>query len=336
MRIVDGHGLTDGMLEQVYDLLSNDSLVAIPTETVYGLAANAWSETAIAKIFKAKRRPANNPLIVHVASVDHLSQAVAMPLSSVVQQRLDALVDLWPGPLTVVLPRGQRIADCVTAGRDTVAVRIPSHRVALSILERCPFPIAAPSANPSKYVSPTTAQHCVDGLSGVVDLVVDGGPCSVGVESTIVSLHGREPKLLRPGLITGEEIARRLGVSIETLHPPADSHQELLAPGMMKEHYSPNTPLMRISEVSDQIPLKRQGRIAFQPISEAVAQQYAVVEVLSADGDLQEIAQHLFAAFRRLDQQGLDCIVIDECANEGIGLAIMDRIVRAAAKHNAE
>ncbi|MGB7343128.1 MAG: L-threonylcarbamoyladenylate synthase [Pirellulaceae bacterium] len=325
----------EGLLDRVRETLEGDGLVAIPTETVYGLAANAWSSAAVAKIFKAKGRPENNPLIVHVASVDRLSEAVAMPLSARIQKQLDALLDLWPGPLSLVLPRSIKIPDCVTAGRETVAVRIPSHPIAQAILQRCPFPIAAPSANPSKYVSPTTAQHCADGLGDIVDLIVDGGPCDVGVESTIVSLCGEQPRLLRPGYITAEEIADRLKVPVASLQMPAsEGNAVLLAPGMMREHYCPRTPLTRVSELNQKMLCKRVGRIAFAPLSESEAAKYAVVEVLSADVNLQEVAKGLFAAFRRLDQQGLDYIVVDECANDGVGRAIMDRVMRAAARRD--
>ncbi len=322
----------DDLIETAVELLESDKLVAIPTETVYGLAANAWSEAAVGRIFSAKNRPPSNPLIVHVASVDRLQEAVAMPLSSSLQQQFDALVDLWPGPLSLVLPKSGRIPDCVTAGRSTVAVRIPSHPIAKALLKRCPFPLAAPSANPSKYVSPTTAHHCAQGLGEHVGLILDGGPCRVGVESTIVLLDPKSPRILRPGLITSGEIAERLGIPLESLCHHQEKPSTLLAPGMMLEHYSPLTPLSRLSEVSPDADLNRVGRIAFQPIPSRDAEKYAVVSVLSSDGDLNEVARGLFSALRQLDQQGLDRIVIDECDSQGLGIAIMDRIDRAAAK----
>jgi L-threonylcarbamoyladenylate synthase len=322
----------DDLIETAIELLGADQLVAMPTETVYGLAANAWSEEAVGRIFAAKNRPPSNPLIVHVASVDRLNEAVAMPLDSSTQQQLDSLVDLWPGPLSLVLPKSDRIPACVTAGRSTVAVRIPSHPIANALLEKCPFPLAAPSANQSKYVSPTTAQHCAQGLSEHIKLILDGGPCQVGVESTIVLLDPEAPCILRPGFVTSEEIADRLGQPLQALCRDDENPTELLAPGMMLEHYSPRTPLQRLSAVSPDADLSRMGRIAFQPVANGESEKYATVAVLSLEGDLHEVARGLFAAFRRLDQQALDGIVVDECDAKGLGLAIMDRIDRAAAK----
>lgn len=319
------------------DLLAQDKLVGIPTETVYGLAANAWSSAAVEKIFLAKGRPSNNPLIVHVASVERLSEAVKLPLPAMLQQQLDRVVDLWPGPITFVLPRCMKIPDRVTAGSDTVAVRIPAHPVARTLLERCPFPIAAPSANRSKYVSPTTAEHCLAGLGDHVELIIDGGPCELGVESTIVALQHDGPRLLRPGAVTAEVLASRFGMTIEQLtRSIAAAPRRLEAPGMIREHYSPITPLhLLTSDGCGQI-LPRTGRIAFRPLSPAESTRYEVVETLSTVGDLDEVARGLFAAVRRLDQLGLDQIVVDTCDSTGIGRAIMDRLRRAAAAHNPD
>ncbi len=334
------HLPSDDVLDRACALLATGKLVAIPTETVYGLAANAWDPDAVARIFTAKQRPPNNPLIVHVASVARIGEAVALPLSSELQWQLDCVIDLWPGPLTVVLPRSQRISDIVTAGRDTVAVRIPSHSVALRLLERCPFPIAAPSANRSNYVSPTTAEHCVGtaalpGIHDFIELVIDGGNCDFGVESTIVALRPEGPKLLRPGGVTAETLAKRFGISVDQLTecetPAASGTTAMQAPGMMKEHYSPRTPL-RLYPSDREVALpKRSGRIAFQKLDPVDAARYVIVETLSESGDLGEVARGLFAALRRLDQAELDLIVVDTCESSGMGLAIMDRLHRAAA-----
>ncbi|MGB7325808.1 MAG: L-threonylcarbamoyladenylate synthase, partial [Rubripirellula sp.] len=294
-----------------------------------------------AKIFAAKGRPRGNPLIVHVASVDQLDRAAALPLEPTIQHQVDALADLWPGPLTIVLPAGKRIPSIVTAGKPTVAVRIPSHPVAQAILARCAFPIAAPSANRSKYVSPTSAAHCQSGLGEHLAMIIDGGECDLGVESTIVSLEETGPRLLRPGNVSAEELAIRLKVSVSDLvlwtsRPPADD-QPMLAPGMMREHYSPTTPLYLIDNVaSDNDQQFKTGRIAFRRLSVDEANRYVVVETLSHDGNLDEISRGLFAAIRRLDDAGLDRIVIDICEPVGLGRAIMDRIERAAAGHDSE
>ncbi|WP_442507170.1 L-threonylcarbamoyladenylate synthase [Novipirellula sp. SH528] len=338
---------SDQVLDRAAALLADGKLIAIPTETVYGLAANAWDRDAVAKIFAAKQRPANNPLIVHVAAVDRIAEAAMMPLAPELQHQLDCVVDFWPGPLTVVLPRASHISDWVTAGRDTVAVRIPSHPVALRLLERCPFPIAAPSANRSNYVSPTMAQHCdgpmdQPGIHQFIEMVIDGGDCDFGVESTIVALQQGGPRLLRPGGISAEMLADRFGITVEQLTQatndrPVESEtgnevtSAMLAPGMMKEHYSPSTPLVLYSATQANSSSKRVGRIAFAQLDASDTSRYAVVETLSDSGDLREVAKGLFAALRRMDHAGLDLIVIDTCEPVGIGLAIMDRIHRAAA-----
>ncbi|TWU36669.1 Threonylcarbamoyl-AMP synthase [Novipirellula aureliae] len=326
---------TNEMLDHARALLTSGRLVAIPTETVYGLAANAWDASAVRKIFSVKNRPPNNPLIVHVASLDRVVDAVRMPLAKPIESQLAAVSDLWPGPLTVVLPRGERIPDIVTAGNQTVAVRIPSHPVTLSLLNRCPFPLAAPSANRSNYVSPTTAAHCEDGLDDTVAMILDGGPCDYGVESTIVRLHESGPRLLRPGGVAAEVLAERFGLSVDTLMEVSANRQatkQLEAPGMMSQHYSPTTAVQLLYPGTTIVVPKNTGRIAFQKLADEEVSRYTVVEVLSESGDLEQVAKRLFAALRQLDQAQLTCIHIDTCSPRGIGRAIMDRLERAAAK----
>lgn len=332
------HPATDETIAHAAALLASGQLIGFPTETVYGLAANAWDAAAVSKIFAAKSRPPSNPLIVHVAGIDRLNDAIEWPPSSVVQRQLDAILDLWPGPLTIVCERTQRIPDEVTAGRSLVAVRIPAHDVALALLEACNFPIAAPSANRSKYISPTQADHLYgpSGVAEYVAMVIDGGPCEWGVESTIVKLGDEVPKLLRPGAISLQELARRFGVPADSMLAMPDNDQSsLLAPGMMREHYSPTTPLTLLDQAtgfSIAAPSQRIGRIAFQPISKAEASHYSAVEILSSIGDMREVAHHLFAAMRRLDENGFDAIHCDTCEEVGLGHAIMDRLRRAAAR----
>lgn len=328
--------------------LRQGQLVGVPTETVYGLAANALDPSAVARIYAAKQRPAHNPLIVHVADIESLKSVVAWPLAPSTQEYLAKVADLWPGPLTLVLPRGNAIPDMVTAGQDTVAVRIPSHRVMQQILNVSQLPLAAPSANRSMYVSPTTAQHVADGLSDAVAAIIDGGPSDVGLESTIVSLIQR-PRLLRPGIITAEQLATRFGMSIDELTsanidpsggaaissalPKTDGELVALqAPGMMRQHYSPRTPLVFVDQSLPR-QARRVGRIAFAALPPEQQAAYAAVEVLSESGDAQQIARNLFAALRRLDDAQLDAIVIDSVSDHGIGRAIMDRLRRASAQN---
>jgi len=331
---------TDETIARAAALLASGQLVGMPTETVYGLAANAWDAAAVRKIFAAKSRPPDNPLIVHVASVDRLSDAMHWPPSPLVQRQLDSIIDLWPGPLTIVCERSSRVPDEVTAGRSTVAVRIPAHDVALALLDACDFPIAAPSANRSKYVSPTQADHFY-GPSGVAEhvaMIIDGGPCQWGVESTIVKLGEPGPRLLRPGAISLQVLADRFGLRPEVLlELEPDDGPNLIAPGMMKEHYCPSTKLVLLApsdwtEAWNGDHHLRIGRIAFNAITAAESERYAIVETLSSSGDLREVAHHLFAAIRRLDAEGLDAIHCDTCESHGMGHAIMDRLKRAAAK----
>jgi len=345
----------DESIRLAAEILARGELVGMPTETVYGLAANAWDRAAVRRIFVAKSRPPANPLIVHVASIDRLADAIFWPPSPSVRRQIDALSDLWPGPLTIVCPRGPRVPDEVTAGLPDVAVRVPAHDVALRLLTACEFPLAAPSANRSQYISPTLPGHVCDasGLAGHVSIVLDGGACLHGVESTIVKL-GDRPRLLRPGAVTVEQLAERLGVVPSDLQSaphgpvafPADATaapQPLLAPGMMAEHYAPATPLVLLGAdnagvMSDPAGRAGQGRgaaigrISFRKLSAEEAALYVVVETLSERGELGEVARHLFAALRRLDTAGLSAIHCDTCEPVGLGLAIMDRLGRAAAR----
>lgn len=320
-------------LEEAAERLRRGELVAIPTETVYGLAADAWNSTAVGKIFEVKGRPPTNPLIVHVASVERFEWAAAWPPSDELAELLDRLAPCWPGPLTVVVPRNARIPDVVTAGLDTVGLRVPAHPVALELLRRCEFPLAAPSANPSNYVSPTTARHVADELGDRVAMILDGGPCRAGVESTILSLVERPPRLLRAGALAVEELAERLEVSVETLVRPAPARPAgpaaQLAPGQLPEHYAPRTPLFFADEpVVATLADRRVGRIRFERRG---ANEPAATEerLLSEQGDLSEAARRLFAALRELDRLNLDAIVVDRCVETGLGRAVMDRLRRA-------
>ena len=318
--------------------LADGKLVGIPTETVYGLAANAWNENAVRQIFKAKGRPATNPLIVHVASIERLADAVAMPLGNGIQQQIDAVSDRWPGPLTVVCPRSSAIPDIVTAGQPTVAVRIPSHPVALSLLERCDFPLAAPSANRSNYISPTTAAH-VSSLCDSVAMILDGGPCLHGVESTIIRCDSSGPVLLRPGAVTYEElhqrfagIGLRLDVHLSGFNASENRFEAKLAPGMMKRHYSPRTPLRLVNRDREPDTVRAKTvRIAFEPLRDDLAKPYTKVVTLSETRDLDEVARALFATLRELDQHDYVAIDCDTCEETGIGRAIMDRLRRASS-----
>lgn len=313
-------------------LLCQGKLVAFPTETVYGLGADATNEKAVQKIFDAKNRPTINPLIVHVASIDAVDGVADLSADPVAAERLKKVLHLWPGPFSAVLPRKSSIVSLVSAGLPSVAVRIPNHPIALSLLKEVKRPIAAPSANPSSYVSPTTARHVEAGLGAAVDLILDGGACPIGIESTVVSLLGRHPLLLRPGFITFEELQSILP-DIQLAGAAPVEQDAPLSPGLLREHYAPRTPIALRTALSESRYPARVGLIAFRAGDDFTGNfDYSVIRILSQSGQLTEVAANLFAAIRELDQMQLDLIVVDSCPAIGLGRAIMDRLVRATAK----
>ena len=327
---------TASAIRDAAHILQSGDLVAFPTETVYGLGADATQASAVQRIYDVKGRPAENPLIVHVASIEEALQLVDLS-DQTVRGRFEKLRDFWPGPLTVVLPRGSNIPEIVTAGLATLAVRIPGDAIALELLRATKRPIAAPSANRSGFVSPTTAEHVQESLGDEVRLILDGGPCDVGIESTIVSLVGQSPKLLRPGVITAEQLSQRLGslevpTSAGGRNGSSQHKHTILAPGMMAKHYAPRTRLVFRGVVDPQSYPPRVGLISFSRATDHADQsEYASVVSVSATGKLEEVAAGLFRALREMDKHGLDLIVVDTCPDEGIGRAIMDRLRRAAA-----
>ncbi len=316
-------------------LLREGKLVAFPTETVYGLGADATNPAAIRRVFHVKGRPSSNPLIVHVPSFTELLRYIDFSRSkdpALLHNRLKALEHFWPGPLSVVAPRVREICADSCAGGDTVALRIPRHDMALQLLALSQTPIAAPSANPSMYISPTTAQHVRDNLGDLVDYVLDGGACDVGLESTVVSLLDEIPTILRPGAITASMLETALGCKVKDFAPRDDADiSPLLSPGMLEKHYSPNTPVILRDKLDNATPLPtRVGVIRFSDTTEPLNTE--AIKILSRSGDLSEIAANLFAALRDLDQMNLDMIIVDTCEPVGLGAAIMDRLLRASKR----
>ena len=298
-------------------VLSGGGLVAFPTETVYGLGADATNGEAIARLYAAKGRPRFNPLIAHVANT-HAALALAQ-FSDHAKQLATAF---WPGPLTLVLPKvaGCAVAELATAGLDSIAVRVPDHPVARDLLIAFGRPIVAPSANQSGHVSPTTGQHVLADLDGRVDLILDGGATSVGIESTIVSCI-EMPTLLRPGGLPREAIERVLGHALMLAEPVPD--EAPLAPGMLASHYAPQTPL-RLNAVDAR---PGEALLAFGPNVPSAANALN----LSPAADLVEAAANLFSHLRALDASGARGIAVMPIPNEGLGEAINDRLTRAAA-----
>lgn len=306
------------------EALQAGEVVAFPTETVYGLGADALNERAVAQVFAVKNRPHFDPLIVHLPNKES-----ALRYALAADQRALALMDqFWPGPLTLVLRKNPVIPDLVTAGLDSVALRVPAHPVALALLRAVERPIAAPSANPFGYVSPTMAMHVQELLGKKIRWIVDGGPCVVGVESTVCALADEGATILRPGGVAVEEIEAVIGpVKIaSTLQPDARS------PGTLLRHYSPHV-VLQLLQPGEPLPEPRLGeRVgALFFIEHREVRRYAAVEVLSQRGDVIEAAANLFAALRRLDSSNLDRVVIESVPEHGLGRAIMDRLRRAAA-----
>lgn len=316
--------------------LCGGELVAFATETVYGLGVNALDETAVAKVFAAKNRPTFDPLIVHLHDVSQLQDVVA-ELPAAARKLIDAF---WPGPLTLVLPKRDVVPDLVTAGLQTVAVRMPDHPQALELLRLAGVPVAAPSANPFGCISPTTAAHVAEQLGDAVDYILDGGPCRVGLESTVLQIRGdgdasfpdargrAEAVVLRPGGLTLEAIEAVVGpVAFPASTGDASAKP---APGMLSRHYAPQTPLDVAASLPVPQPGERVGLLTLSPPADATGFEY--VEALSPTGDLVEAAAGFFAALRRLDAMRLDRIVATVFPEQGLGRALNDRLQRAARR----
>ena len=315
--------------------LRKGECVAIPTETVYGLAANALQPAAVVKIFATKNRPSFDPLIVHVPS-----QAAVSPFVTAVPAAAERLMaHFWPGPLTLLLPKTSSIPDIVTSGLSRVALRCPAHPMAQALLQQLDFPLAAPSANPFGYISPTTAAHVMDQLAGKIPYILDGGPCAVGVESTIIGFEAHRVVVHRLGGLAMEEIEAVAGPVTVQLNESSNP----AAPGMLLSHYAPRKPLW-VGELSFQgdsiwfngalLPLhQRIGLILYSgSLPGKMLHPMVQTTVLSERGQDTEAAQNLFAALRVMDQADVDLIVANWAPNQGLGMAINDRLKRAAAK----
>jgi L-threonylcarbamoyladenylate synthase len=312
-------------IQKAADLLKKGELVAIPTETVYGLAANALDTSAVAKIFEAKERPSFDPLIIHTNSLDKIR-----PLVKAIPEQIQKLIDSFsPGPLTVLLEKGPDIPDLVTSGLPTVAVRIPAHPVSKKLLESLDFPLAAPSANPFGYISPTRAKHVDDQLGKKVSYILDGGNCDYGLESTIVELTEEgNIRVLRKGGLPIESLEEVVG-SVEVNNVSSSNPS---APGMLKSHYAPKTPIY-VGDINKSVGKLKGKKVAFigfnmLNFSLPVEDQF----LLSMKFDLKEAASNLFAVMRQLDKsKKYEAIVADWFPDEGLGKAINDRLRRASS-----
>lgn len=306
-------------------------LVAVPTETVYGLAANALDARACRKIFRAKGRPTHDPLIVHIHSLAQLSQ-----LCEPNETALKVARKFWPGPLTLVLPKKSVVPAIVTAGRDSVAVRMPGHRLFRRLLKLVDLPLAAPSANPFGYISPTSAKHVLQSLGTKIEAILEGGSSRIGVESTILDLRDpRRPAILRPGAITAAQLASVIGrrvVSGKKVAKRQAADVGQIAPGLLARHYSPRTPVVLHPHLPSVAQAKAEPTEAFVYLRRPVGRGAPNVFWLDPRGDLRGVARRLFATLRKLDALRFERLHVERAPNQGLGQAINDRLTRAAAR----
>ncbi len=317
------------ILVEAAEILRSGGLVAFPTETVYGLGANALDANAVARIFEAKGRPSQNPLIVHVPDVESAKRVVSE--WSETAERLAR--HFWAGSLTLVLPKSPAIPSLVTAGGESVAVRVPAHPIAQELLRVCGFPLAAPSANPSNWLSPTRAEHVWQGLVGRVEMILDGGATTGGVESTVLSLIHTPPRLLRPGLVLPSQIREVIG-EIE-VDAKVEQEETLLSPGQLLKHYSPHTPLHLVGEEVEKeihLLLEEGKRVGWLTHTSTLAPHTNLITV-SMPTFATEYAARLFDVLHRLDALGLDAIFVSLPPTDEAWYAVQDRLKRACVTH---
>ena len=303
-------------------ILEKEDLVVIPTETVYGLAGNIYSIKAIDSIFKTKNRPANNPLIVHIDSYEKLADLVEE-----IPEKAKKLAEVfWPGSLTLVLKKKKSVPYTITAGKETVAVRIPNHQLTLELLKQLDFPLAAPSANPFGSISPTTAQHVFDYFKDTLEMVLDGGNCINGIESTIIGFENENPILYRLGSLSVEEIESIIG-PIKIMN---ENNSSPLAPGMLSRHYAPKTKTIVSENIKEELKKYKNLKIGLLLFNDDIDSCENIVrEILTDKKDLKEAAANLYAAMHRLDRKNLDLIIAEKFPNNSLGKSINDRLNRA-------
>ncbi len=319
-------------INRIGEILKDGGVVAIPTETVYGLAANALDEDAVSKIFKAKGRPQDNPLIVHISEIEELYPLV----KGVPKEALLLAEKFWPGPLTMILPRSEIVPKSVSAGLDTVAVRMPSHPIARAIIKSAGVPLAAPSANLSGKPSPTTAQHVFNDMNGRIDAIADGGPCSVGLESTVITLCTTPARLLRPGKITPDELTQVLGeIEVDSaVLGELKKGTVPASPGMKYKHYSPNADVIIVRGKFDNfkkyiLENSSDGVMAICFNGEDLLLPVPSLCFGNQD-NTSEQAHLLFDALRKVDELGAKTVYVRCPSSNGVGLAVMNRLLRAA------
>ena len=303
------------------ELLKKGEVVAVPTETVYGLAANAFDENAVRKIFELKGRPLYNPLIVHIHQLEQLQELT----SQVPEAAYKLAKTFWPGPLTLILPKNAKVTDLITAGKPTVGIRMPRHGLTIRLLGGLDFPLVAPSANPFTRISPTTAKHVDAYFGDKIGAVLDGGPCQVGLESTIVGFEEGIPIIYRKGGIAVAQIEAVVG-KVKLL---TKEEKTPVAPGMLAKHYAPQTQLILTDDVAGELERHSNKKVGILSFSDDSYRAVEKLIMLSERKDLQEAAQKLFNALHEMDSLGLDIIIAERMPDEGLGMSINDRLQRA-------
>lgn len=319
----------ENSINMASEILKNGGIVAVPTETVYGLAASAYSDDAIKAVFTAKGRPQDNPLIVHISSLNML-QCIACDIPDIAYK---CAKTFWPGPFTMVLPKGDKLADSVSGGLDTVAVRFPADQTMCDIITKSGQPLAAPSANTSGRPSPTTANHVIDDLDGKIDAVVMGGDCTVGVESTVVSLVGENPRLLRPGAVTPKQLCKVLPDLIidDAVLERLKDGETAASPGMKYKHYAPKTKAILVEGCSNSFVKFVNSKIDCAAI--CFEEEYYNINVpkisYGSKYDENTLAQNVFSVLRDIDDLGVKEVYIHAPSKDGVGLAVYNRLIRA-------
>ena len=342
IRIEDKENLKDDQLMEAAEILRKGGIVAFPTETVYGLGANALEAQASAKIYAAKGRPSDNPLIAHIASIDDLPKLAAQ----IPDAGRKLAEKYWPGPLTLVFPKKEIVPYGTTGGLDTVAVRMPSDPIATRLIRLAGVPVAAPSANTSGRPSPTRAEHVIEDMNGKIEMIIDGGEVGIGVESTIVDVSGEIPTLLRPGAITMEMLKETVGeVEIDpAILGPMNEGMKPKAPGMKYRHYAPNAEMTLVEGEMDKVVefINREAKAALEAgkkvgiiCTEESRQYYSygILEVIGSRENEETVAHNLFAVLREFDDQKVDCIFSESFSKDRLGQAIMNRLCKAAGYH---
>ncbi len=322
--IPNKRGIITKSVKKAAFYLKKGEVVAMPTETVYGLAASIYNENALKKIFEIKERPYLNPLIVHIDSLQSLSK-IAVNVPEVAYRLADKF---WPGPLTMIFEKNKAISNFITGGKNTIAVRMPNHPLALELIKTVDVPLAAPSANPFGSISPTSAKHVEKYFKNNLDVILDGGSCSKGIESTIIGFKNDEVLIYRLGSLSIEMIASVVGTVSVRKH----NQKNPIAPGMLDKHYAPKTPMILCDN-----PIKTASNLIGKNIGIIVFDKKSLctdyhIEVLSPNGDLDEAAKNLYAAMHKLDDKGFDLLIAQKFPNVGLGRAINDRLTRACKK----